>query len=220
MELSEKITPPSRVKTKMRNLLIKNALEMFENGSFPSVTELALHSQISRATAYRYFPTQSDLVAAVVEESLKPVIDWQPQHITAEARVAELLTFAYPQMLRHEGALRAALLLSLQQWADLRAMSVEAQGTASITQDKHEKYIRGNRKQILGLATAPLKDHLSPELLQKVIHALSLVYGSEVFMVLKDIWQLEPDDIQSVTQWMAKAIINQAKHDQGCQILV
>ena len=49
--------------------------------------------------------------------------------------------------------------------------------------------------------------------LQRVIHAFSLIYGSEVFLVLKDIWGLELDNIQDVTQWMAKAILRQAEED-------
>jgi hypothetical protein len=46
-----------------------------------------------------------------------------------------------------------------------------------------------------------------------VIHAFSLIYGSEVFLVLKDIWGLELEGIQDVTQWMAKAILRQAEED-------
>lgn len=46
-----------------------------------------------------------------------------------------------------------------------------------------------------------------------MIHAFSLIYGSEVFLVLKDIWGLELGSIQDVTQWMAKAILRQAEED-------
>ncbi|ANS45317.1 hypothetical protein Q5A_024590 [Serratia inhibens PRI-2C] len=57
------------------------------------------------------------------------------------------------------------------------------------------------------------QDKLPPEALQKVIHSFSLIYGSEVFLVLKDIWGLDLGGIQDVTQWMAKAIIRQAEED-------
>lgn len=73
--------------------------------------------------------------------------------------------------------------------------------------------MRGNRKRLLKLAMEPMEGKLSPEALQRVIHALSLIYGSEVFMVLKDIWHLEDDAIQDVTQWMGKAILAQAEKD-------
>ncbi|AUQ43653.1 TetR/AcrR family transcriptional regulator [Yersinia ruckeri] len=177
-------------------------MSMYECGAFPSITEVANEAKVSRATAYRYFPTQSALVSALVTESLGPILAWQPTQPDAGQRVAELLSFAYPRMLQHEAVLRAALHLSLQQWADARCHS-----------DSTEKLVRGNRKRLLKLAMEPMEGKLSPEALQRVIHALSLIYGSEVFMVLKDIWHLEDDAIQDVTQWMGKAILAQAEKD-------
>lgn len=188
----------THTRAKTRHLLLTSAMELYDGGVFPSITELAAHAQVSRATAYRYFPTQSALIAAVVAESLGPILEWQPQDNDALKRIQQLLAFAYPQMERHEGALRAALQLSLQQWAH----AVPG-----------EKFVRGNRKRLLKLAVEPLQDKLPPEALQRVIHAFSLIYGSEVFLVLKDIWGLELDGIQNVTQWMAKAIIRQAEED-------
>ncbi|AWH87309.1 helix-turn-helix domain-containing protein [Limnobaculum parvum] len=203
----------TNLKRRKYNLLIKQAMKLFEKGAFPTVTELAIEAQVSRATAYRYFPTQSDLISAVVDESLKPIILWKPEQVRVEERVNELLTFAYPQMFKHEGALRAALLLSLQQWAEERASLFKAETDIGKVTTKREKLVRGHRKQILRQVTAPLHDELPAALVEKVNHALSVIYGSEVFMVLKDIWQLENDDVQSITQWIAKAILNQARTD-------
>ncbi len=70
------------------------------------------------ATAYRYFPTQSDLISATVDASLAPIIAWNPTpEDNTQQRITELLNLAYPQMFKHEGALRGALQVSLQQWA-------------------------------------------------------------------------------------------------------
>lgn len=194
---SEKSLTHTRAKT--RNLLLASAIALYDDGKFPSVTELAAHAQVSRATAYRYFPTQSALIAAVVAESLGPILEWQPQDDDALKRIQQLLAFAYPQMEQHEGALRAALQLSLQQWANATP---------------GEKFVRGNRKRLLKMAVEPLDGKLLPDSLQRVIHAFSLIYGSEVFLVLKDIWGLDLAAIQDVTQWMAKAILRQANEDE------
>lgn len=196
--------PPSltTIKARTRRLLIDTAMSMYEQGAFPSITEVANAAQLSRATAYRYFPTQSALVSAMVDESLGPILAWQPTQPDAGQRIAELLSFAYPRMLQHEGVLRAALHLSLQQWADNRS-----------NPNNKEKLVRGNRKRLLKLAVEPLEGKLAPAALQRVIHAFSLIYGSEVFMVLKDIWHLNDADIQDVTQWMGKAILLQAETD-------
>ncbi|HHL2501836.1 TPA: TetR/AcrR family transcriptional regulator [Yersinia enterocolitica] len=190
------------IRARTRRLLIDTAMSMYEQGAFPSITEVANAAQLSRATAYRYFPTQSALVSAMVDESLGPILAWQPTQPDARQRIAELLSFAYPQMLQHEGVLRAALHLSLQQWADNRS-----------NPNNEEKLIRGNRKRLLKLAVEPLEGKLTPEALQRVIHAFSLIYGSEVFMVLKDIWHLDDAGIQDVTQWVGKAILLQAETD-------
>ncbi|EEQ09389.1 TetR-family regulatory protein [Yersinia mollaretii ATCC 43969] len=197
-------TPPSltTIRARTRRLLIDTAMSMYEQGAFPSITEVANAAQLSRATAYRYFPTQSALVSAMVDESLGPILAWQPTQPDARQRIAELLSFAYPRMLQHEGVLRAALHLSLQQWADNRS-----------NPNNEEKLVRGNRKRLLKLAVEPLEGKLTPEALQRVIHAFSLIYGSEVFMVLKDIWHLDDAGIQDVTQWMGKAILLQAETD-------
>ncbi|CNK83446.1 TetR family transcriptional regulator [Yersinia enterocolitica] len=196
--------PPSltTIRARTRRLLIDTAMSMYEQGAFPSITEVANAAQLSRATAYRYFPTQSALVSAMVDESLGPILAWQPTQPDARQRIAELLSFAYPRMLQHEGVLRAALHLSLQQWADNRS-----------NPNNEEKLVRGNRKRLLKLAVEPLEGKLTPEALQRVIHAFSLIYGSEVFMVLKDIWHLDDAGIQDVTQWMGKAILLQAETD-------
>lgn len=190
------------IRARTRRLLIDTAMSMYEQGAFPSITEVANAAQLSRATAYRYFPTQSALVSAMVDESLGPILAWQPTQPDARQRIAELLSFAYPRMLQHEGVLRAALHLSLQQWADNRS-----------NPNNEEKLIRGNRKRLLKLPVEPLEGKLTPEALQRVIHAFSLIYGSEVFMVLKDIWHLDDAGIQDVTQWMGKAILLQAETD-------
>ena len=43
--------------------------------------------------------------------------------------------------------------------------------------------------------------------------ALSLVYGTEVFLVLKDIWGLALPEVTEVARWTAQAIIRQALAD-------
>lgn len=144
---TQSATTLSHLKRRKYSLLIKSAMKLFEEGAFPTVSELAVEAQVSRATAYRYFPTQSDLIAAVVEETLKPIINWMPEQHDVESRVEALLRFAYPQMLKHEGALRAALLLSLQQWALRRAAEFKLSSSEEeIASEAQDHLVRGHRK--------------------------------------------------------------------------
>lgn len=202
-----KTNPASEYKgTRKRTyvLLVTTALELFEKGAMPSVSELALEAGVSRATAYRYFPTQSDLITATVNESLGPILTWRPQSEKTEERIDELLTFAFPRMFEHEGALRAALQASLQQWA---------QGRSAPQEVKSKQFERGNRKDILAMVTTPMKSEYPQEIVDKVIKAFSVIYGSEIFLVLKDIWKMDNLQVIELAQWMAKAIMNQAVAD-------
>ncbi|WP_369310228.1 TetR/AcrR family transcriptional regulator [Providencia rettgeri] len=187
-------------------LLVTTALDLFEKGAMPSVSELALEAGVSRATAYRYFPTQTDLITATVNESLGPILTWRPQSEKTEERIDELLTFAFPRMFEHEGALRAALQASLQQWAQGRSAPQDA---------KNKQFERGNRKDILAMVTTPMKSEYPQEIVDRVIKAFSVIYGSEIFLVLKDIWKMDNQQVTELAQWMAKAIMNQAVADNA-----
>ena len=202
--MSCEVLPLSFTRKKTFNLLINKALELFEQGQVPSVSELATEAGVSRATAYRYFPTQSDLISATVDASLKSIVSWKPQSEGAADRISELFDVAYPLMFKHEGALRGALLLSLQQWALERSSPGKM--------DK--KLIRGvNRRETLAKAVAPLKDHFPVEIYNKVLAACSLLYGSESLLVMKDIWKMDNQQVIEMMQWMAKAVLNQAMAD-------
>jgi AcrR family transcriptional regulator len=95
----------------MRKILLDAAQRLMAQGITPSVAELAEHAQVSRATAYRYFPSQSALIAAVVDESLGPILAWDSAAPDAADRIDELLRFAYPRLAAHEAPLRAAIMV-------------------------------------------------------------------------------------------------------------
>ncbi|WP_052118362.1 TetR/AcrR family transcriptional regulator [Erwinia oleae] len=193
----------SATRIRTRRLLIETAIRMFDGGAFPSITEVAQEARLSRATAYRYFPSQSALVSAVVTETLSPMKSWRATRTDPGERIDELLSFAFPRLLEHEGTLRAALHLSLTQWAQSRSAE---------NSDK-ERLVRGNRKALLQHVMEPLHQELPKEIVERVIKSLSLVYGSEIFLVMKDIWGCDDRQLQDIGKWIAKAIIRQGYED-------
>lgn len=195
--------PPHGPRARMRKILLDAAQRLMAQGLTPSVAELAEHAQVSRATAYRYFPSQSALIAAVVDESLGLILAWDSTAPDAATRVDELLRFAYPRLQAHEASLRAAIQVSLQQHAEASA------GRAG----NQPRLVRGHRIDILKRAIAPLAGTLTPAQQDRVAQALSLVYGTEVFLVLKDIWGLDQTEVTEVARWTASAIIRQALSD-------
>lgn len=58
-----------------------------------------------------------------------------------------------------------------------------------------------------------MKSEYPQEIIDKVIRAFSVIYGSEIFLVLKDIWKMDDAQVTALAQWMSKAIMNQARAD-------
>ena len=92
--------------------------------------------------------------------------------------------------------MRAAVQLSLEQWAQERAGTLQ-----------EEPYRRGHRVRILGNALAPLAKLLDPATQMRLHQALTVVYGIETYMVLKDIWGLSDRAVEKVALWMADTLL-------------
>ena len=60
---------------------------------------------------------------------------------------------------------------------------------------------------------APLKGRLSRPAFDRLVQALSLVFGTEAFIVLKDIWGLDGDAARRVAIWAANAIVRAASSE-------
>lgn len=180
--------------------MLDTATRMMQAGETPSVTGVAEAAGVSRATAYRCFASQAALVEAVVDEALGPILSWQSDSNDAAERVVGLLEASMPRILEFEATFKAALQLSLEQWAQEQA------GERST----EPPFRRGHRVQLLQQAIAPLRDVLSKAQFAKLARALSLVYGLEVLIVLKDLWGLKPSEMQSVATWAGKALVDAA----------
>ncbi len=198
--------PPERgVRAATFNALLATAMDLIhQDGHIPSVAEVAVRSKVSRATAYRYFPSRSALVTAVIEVSLGPVRKLSSDNPDGRARVHELFTTTYPHFKEFEAQFRAAAQLSLEQWALERAGLLE-----------EVPYRRGHRVLILEHALAPLAPVLPPAVRERLHRALSVVYGIEPYVILKDIWGLPHREVERIALWMADALIDAALREAG-----
>jgi AcrR family transcriptional regulator len=167
-----------------------------EAGHVPSVAEVAQRSKVSRATAYRYFTSRSALIAAVMDASLGPVREFSSTHADGPSRVRDVFEKTFPRFREFEAPMRAAVQLSLEQWARERAGLLE-----------EEPYRRGHRVRILGTAIAPLVEALPAATHLKLHQALTVVYGIETWVILKDIWGLSDRAVERVALWMADALV-------------
>jgi AcrR family transcriptional regulator len=205
-KLTQPPLPPARgVRAATFHLLLDTAMTMIkEDGHIPSVADVAARAKVSRATTYRYFPSRSALVTAVVDSSLGPVRSFASSEADGRKRVHELFVQTFPRFKEFEPQMRAAAQLSLEQWALERAGLLE-----------EEPYRRGHRIRILEHALAPLAATLPAAVRDRLHRALSVVYGIEPYMILKDIWGLADREVERIALWMADALIDAAQRDSA-----
>jgi AcrR family transcriptional regulator len=190
---------------RMRRLLLDTAGALIgSQGAVPSVSEVAAAAGVSRATAYRYFPTRSKLIAGVVDHSLGPVRR-QPPLADAPGggdgpeRLRRLFESTFGRFQEFEPQMRAALQLSLEHSALDRAGLL-----------KEERYRRGYRVRLLKDALAPMRGRLTRRNHELLWKSLSIVYGIEPYVILKDIWDAPDDEVAAVARWMVEALTRHA----------
>ena len=173
-----------------------------QTGHIPSIAEVALRANVSRATAYRYFPSRSALVTTVIDASLGPVRRLAQDSRGGRDRVRELFKSTFPRFKEFEPQLRAAAQLALEQWALERAGQLQ-----------EPPYRRGHRIRILEHAIAPLAPGMPVAVRDRLHRALSVIYGIEAYVILKDIWGAGDRELERTVLWMADALIDAAMRD-------
>ena len=148
------------------------------------------------ATAYRYFPSQAALVHAVVDEALGPILDWRSGSNDVEQRVQDLIGTSMPRIIEFEATFRAALKLSLE--------------PAGADEPAEPRFTRGHRVDLLRDAVRPLTGKMPAAEADRLAQALSLIYGIEMLVVLKDIWGLGDKAAVSVMEWAAQSLVRAA----------
>lgn len=199
--------PEAGARGRTYRLLLAQAMELAADGRLVTVAEVAAAASVSRATAYRYFPSRSHLISAIVGESLGPVRRFESSAVDGRERVQDLFTKTFPRFRQFEPHMRAALQLSLEHWALVRS--------GSITE---EPYRRGHRVAILTRIAAPLKSRMPESEFKRLLRALSIIFGIEPYVVLKDIWGCSDREVQAIARWMADALIDAALRARRAQV--
>ena len=192
--------PLTGASARTRDLMVRTAVGLMQLGKTPSVSDAAEAAGVSRATAYRYFPSQSALIEAVVDHALGPILLWDSPSQDAEERVRDLLASSSDRIVEFEATFKAALGLSLAQWAQRR----------SDTAPTGPQFQRGHRIELLQRALAPLRGRLTEDEFGRLTKALSLTFGLEVVLVLKDICRVEVDEMQELAVWAARTLVRAA----------
>ena len=184
-----------------RKLILAKAIEVMQEGRVPSVSELAEFAEVSRATGYRYFPTQSDLVTAVIREMLQPILSWTSDLTDPGDRIEDLFRAAFPLLDRFVATSRAALRHSLDpklEPSELDAHSLQ----------------RGFRIALIKRALGDLDQRLDDARYECLVSGLAMVFGVEAQVVQSDICGHSEQKAHEICIWAARALIESAIRDE------
>ncbi|WP_063712510.1 TetR/AcrR family transcriptional regulator [Nocardia concava] len=202
----EKFLTSGRQNQKMRTreALLEAAIALAKDGRSPSIPEVAEAARVSPATAYRYFPNPQSLWNEISsrEESLRRDFVGVLEGLTgdAEERIDTVVRSAATMQFADQLLWRTVLRSIQDRWieqADLpEADRVPNRGTT--------------RLQMARTALEPLADRLPPEQLDRLVNAVSLVYGIEALVSTQDILGLSPEAATDLMSWSARALIRAA----------
>jgi len=199
--VSRQVDPRANQKDRTKRAIVDAASQLVREGMIPTVATAAERAKVSRATAYRYFPSQEDLGEALAR--MHPAIaavDEVVDHFDTddvEARLLQVVDTYNPLVISDQIAMRTTLASFQREW--LRA---HGQGTTPYTRSL-------TRTRWLDEALRPLEG-LSPKQRKRLRAALALSMGIESIVVMQDACQLGDRETLSVLRWMASAILRAA----------
>jgi AcrR family transcriptional regulator len=202
MPLESSPDPRANQKARTRRALVDAARAILERGGLPSVADAAAAAHVSRATAYRYFPTQEALLLEITQvgpavEPVERVLATMTAPDSRE-RLAELGDTFLPIVFREETAMRTALRAYLDTWLACR-------GRGEPVPPLRE----GRRMRWLDAALAPARRELTDRQFRRLRAALALAFGVESLVVMRDVCRLDNDgEAQDVLKWAAMSLLN------------
>jgi len=194
-------TGRERQKGRTRRALLAAAVQLLASGQTPSITEVADAADISRRTAYRYFPTQEQLLVEAALEGLRPsIVDavvtpaaGQPDD--AESRLDRTVMALQRGAVANEQLLRTMIRLTVS-----RAPSTD-EG------DRAEPKRGYRRIEWIELALAPVRKELGKKRFERLISALAVCLGIDALIVLRDLRGLSDAEAEAVCLWTARTLL-------------
>jgi AcrR family transcriptional regulator len=182
-------------KARTRSALIEATRQLLTRGITPTIEQAAEAADISRTTAYRYFPNQrSLLLAAHPEIDLSTLLGDDPP-TEPEARIDLAVKRLAELTVESESELRAMLRLSLDPELGSREHLLLRQGRAV--------------SWILE-AMAPLSDRIQQAELRRLALAIRAACGIEALVWLTDIGGLSREEAVHLMRWSALALFRAA----------
>jgi AcrR family transcriptional regulator len=186
-------------KRRTRRAILDAASKLVRAGQQPSVAEAAEAALVSKATAYRYFPTQHSLLLEVGLEAIHPsarsLLEGVPE-ADPQARFETVLRAHHAYMSSEEALFRTVLKVSQERWLE------------SSDRAEEDPVVReGRRLEHIDVVIEPLRGKLDDEALVRLRCGLALVFGIEPIVILKDVCGLDSAEALKVLEWVGKTLI-------------
>ena len=165
----------------------------------PSVAEAAEAALVSKATAYRYFPTQQSLLLEVGFEALHPspasLLEGAPAD-DPRARFEIVLRAVHAYMTSEEALFRTVMKVTQERWLE------------SSDRAEHDPVVRERRRlEHIDAIIEPLRGELNLAALARLRCGLALVFGIEPIVILKDVCGLSSLEALEVLEWVGTTLI-------------
>jgi AcrR family transcriptional regulator len=197
--------PRANQRYRTRKDLIAAAARLMKGGRKPSLEEVAEAALVSRATAYRYFPSVDALLAEASVDVTVPdgeaLFAGDPS-VDPEERVAKAEAAMHRSVFDNEAAIRLMLSAAL-----VRAAAGVSNGTVPLRQNR--------RTPLIEAALAPARGRLTEEGYARLCAALAMIFGSESMVVFRDVLQLDEATARTVKSWAVRALVRAALDEPG-----
>jgi AcrR family transcriptional regulator len=171
-----------------------------KQGRKPNLEEIAAEALVSRATAYRYFPS---VEALLLEASLHIAIPEAADLFRGSSndpvlRLERVDKALHDTILANEDSMRMMLVHSLQR-------------TVRADDDPEFPARQNRRTPLIEAALDPARNQFKPAALETLTKALALIIGTEAVVVFKDVLQLDDADARKVKRWAIQALVAAAR---------
>jgi AcrR family transcriptional regulator len=188
-----------RQKARTNEALVAAARTLLSTGITPSVELAAEHAQVSRATAYRYFPTQHALLLAAYPEIGKTSVLGDEPPADLDARFEIVFAEMARQVTDNEAALRAMLRLSLEK-----------------PRQSHDLVLRrGRRITWLTDALAPLSSSMTAAAFEKLVLGIASCTGIESYIWLRDMAGCSQEEALEIMRFTAGTLLASSRPAVG-----
>ena len=197
--------PRSNQHLRTRKDLLLAAARLLKDGRQPTMDEVASEALVSRATAYRYFPTLESLLVEAPLDGAVPdprVIFGADKSEDPEDRLERAEAALHQMIYQNEAQLRLMLANTLT--------ASDAKGAGGMTPPRQNR-----RTSLIEAALAPARERFSKEAYENLRAALALVFGTESMVVFRDVLNLSERQARKVKSWAMRALVREALRESS-----